>query len=58
MATYRITIDNLDNVTDEPTVRVIECTTRYTLREDLSEWVRDEIDSDATITDVPREDVT
>jgi hypothetical protein len=51
MARYRITIDNLDNASDEPTVRVIECTSDYTLREDISEWVTEEVDPDAFIED-------
>jgi hypothetical protein len=54
MAQYRITIDRLDNETDEPTVTVIECSTRYLIREDLVEWVKEEIDPDATVTEQPR----
>lgn len=54
MGQYRITIDRLDNQADEPTVTVIECTTRYTLQTDLAEWVSEEIDSEATVTQEPR----
>lgn len=54
MTSYRITVDNLDNVADEPTVTVIECSTRYDLRDALREWVLDEVDPDAEVSDVPR----
>lgn len=54
MGSYRIMIDRLDNVTDEPTVRVIECATNYTLQDDVTEWVREEVDPNATIIDVAR----
>lgn len=54
MGQYRITVDRLDNVADEPTITVIDCSTRYTLREDIAEWVREEIDMDASIREFPR----
>jgi len=53
MARYRITVQLIDNPADEPTKTVIECTTRNTLREDLAEWVNEEIDADADIVTVP-----
>lgn len=56
MGQYRIIIDRLDNETDEPTVKVITLTTRYTLQDDLVEWVTEEVDSDATVLDIPRTD--
>lgn len=54
MGKYRITIDRLDNVADIPLVTVIECESEYTLREDMAEWVKVEIDPDATVEMVER----